>query len=103
MLSVQNSAVESVPPSRPGVRGCSDVGVGDVRIPDSCCRHHHAGTLAVEPAIARSTTSRATWSSGSVPEECGGALNMATESILINTVEPAPAINAPQTLAARTW
>ena len=41
-----------------------DVGLGNVRVPDSCRRYHRADSLAVEYAIARIHAGRAAKSSG---------------------------------------
>ena len=62
-----------------------DVGLGNVRIPGSCCRYHGADSLALEHTIAKIDASGAAKSSGRIAEWCRGALNMATERILIIT------------------
>lgn len=60
------------------------VGLGDLRIPDSCRRYHPADALAFEQAIAKTHASRAGQSGRSVAEwsRSGGALNVATKPIL---------------------
>src|SRR5437879_768143 len=70
-----------------------DVGLGNVRIPDSCGRHHRADTVAVEPAIAKTNANRAARSSRTVTKWGGGALKVATKSILITSNLPAAVEN----------
>jgi hypothetical protein len=45
-----------------------DVGLGNVRIPDSCRRYYLADTLALAHAIAKTNASHAAQSSGPVAE-----------------------------------
>src|SRR5207302_11216813 len=73
-----------------------DVGLGNVRIPDSCRRYHCADTLTLERAIARTNRSHSGQSSGPVAEWCGGTLKVATEPILIisvSSVSPAAVVS----------
>ena len=60
----------------------ADVGLGNVRIPDSSRRYHRADTLALEYAIARINPNRAAHRSRTVTEWCAGALDMASEPLL---------------------
>ncbi len=61
-----------------------DVGLCNVRIPDSRRRNHRADSLALEHAIAKTDASHPGLSGRPVAEWCrgGGALNVATEPIL---------------------
>src|SRR5437879_2780439 len=70
-----------------------DVGLGNVRIPDSCGRHHRADTVAVEPAIAKTNANRAARSSRTVTKWGGGALKVETKFILIVSDLPAAVEN----------
>jgi hypothetical protein len=67
------------------------VGLGDIRIPDSCGRYHRADTFLLEYAIARINPNRAAHRSRTVTEWCEGALDMADEPLLITITSAAPA------------
>src|SRR6266403_3353462 len=70
-----------------------NVGLGNVRIPDSSRRYHSADALALGHAIAKANPSCAARNGRPVAERCrgGGALNMATKPILvIRTLPTAP-------------
>ncbi len=64
LLSLQTSTVQYGPASGPRMCRRPDVGLGNVRVPDSSRRYHSADSLAVEFAIARIHAGRAAKSSG---------------------------------------
>jgi hypothetical protein len=63
--------------------GGADVGLGDIRISDSCSRYHRADTFLLEYAIARINPNRAAHRSRTATEWCEGAVGVASEPLLI--------------------
>ena len=69
----------------------TDVGLGNVRIPGSRRRYHRADTLLLEYAIGRINPNRAAHRSRAVTEWSAGALEVASEPLLITITTAAPA------------